>query len=275
MHRAPRVSSPTATRSVPQCDPQSISDTFGIALADVPNGDIKFAEPLPVGECDPWLANFQKILTDGNPTGADPAVFTEVPYQSFLPDIVKTRRRIIDNLAMNPLQSVELNDDGEPQDSLAIPYSFDTSQLAAGDTITVKATLHFRHLPPEFVRGLAAAQQGLTNITPSARIDDPDELTKNLVITDVVSAQTGDGPQLACKGPQNEEGATIVDCIEDVSGIGAVQLNGGASGPGDSTGKFVDPWLAAGVVGAFTVAGALFAGRDRPTRRRRRHPATV
>ena len=157
---------------VPQCDPQSISDTFGIALADVPNGDIKFAEPLPVGECDPWLANFRRSSPTATPPGPT-RQFNEVPYQSFLPDIVKTRRRIIDNLAMNPLQSVELNDDGEPQDSLAIPYSFDTSQ-AAGDTITVKATLHFRHLPPEFVRGRAAAQQGLTNITPSARIDDPE-----------------------------------------------------------------------------------------------------
>ncbi len=199
-----------------------------------------------------------------------------MPYQSFLPDIVKIRERTIDQLKMNALQSVELNDDGQPQDSLAIPYTFDTSQLAAGDAINVKATLHFRHLPPEFVRSLAAAQQGLTNITPSARIDDPDALTKNLVITDVVSAQTGDGPQLACKGPQNEEGATIVDCIGDVSGIGAVELNGGASGPGGSGGRFVDPWLAAGVVGAFTVAGALFAGQDWPTRRRRRRrPATV
>ena len=98
-HRARRVSSPTATTSVPQCDPQSVADTFGMASADVPNGDIEFAEPLPVGECDPWLANFQKILTDGDPTGT--GVFTEVPYQSFLPDIVKTRQRMSTTCAMD------------------------------------------------------------------------------------------------------------------------------------------------------------------------------
>ena len=135
--------------------------------------------------------------------------------------------------------------------------------------------MHFRHLPPEFIRQLAAEQAGLTNITPSARIDDPQALVDNLVITDVVTAETGDGPVLACKGPQNEEGATILSCVQDVSGIGAVNLGSAAPGPGGGPGSFVDPWATAGIVGAFTVAGALFAGRQRPWRRRRPTPVTV
>ena len=61
---------------VPQCDPQSVADTIGADISQVPNGNIKFAEPLPVGECDPWLANFQKILTDGDPSQT--GTFTEV-----------------------------------------------------------------------------------------------------------------------------------------------------------------------------------------------------
>jgi hypothetical protein len=259
---------------LPQCDPQSVADTLGQPLADVANGDIKFAAAQPVGQCDPWLANFQKILTDGDPTNS--GTFTEVPYQSFLPDIVKVRERTVDKLKMNALQSVRLDKTThDPLDKVSIPYTFDTSQLPAGDTITVKATMHFRHLPPEFITQLAEAQQGLTNITPSARIDDPQALIDNLVITDVVTAKTGDGPVLACKGPQNEEGATVLSCVKDVSGIGAVDLSGGAAGPGGSPPRFLDPWLAAAIVGLFTMAGALYAGRDRPRWRRRRRIAAA
>jgi hypothetical protein len=249
---------------VPQCDPQSVADTLGLELADVPNGNIKFAEPLPVGQCDPWLANFQKILTDGDPDQT--GTFTEVAYQSFLKDIVKTRSRMADNLTMAPLQSVRLDKDLQPQDTLTIPYVFDTSQLGGGP-IRVKATMRFRHLPPEFVRSLATEQQALTNITDSARIDDPQALIDNLVITDVVTAQTGDGPVLACTGPQNDAEASIVDCVEDVSGVGAVDVDRGVAG-GGSGGRFVDPWTTALIVGAFAVIGALVAGRRRPWRRR-------
>jgi hypothetical protein len=255
---------------VPQCDPQSVADTLGLALADVPNGDIQFAEPLPVGQCDPWLASFQKILTDGDPSQT--GVFTEVPYQSFLADIVKNRERMADGLPMAPLQSVRLSGDLQPQDSLAIPYVFDTSQLGDGP-ITVKATMRFRHLPPEFIRGLAAEQEALTNITDSARIGDPQALVDNLVITDVVTAETGEGPVLACTGPQNDADASIVDCIEDVSGVGAVNVGGVAVGPGGSSGRFVDPWATALIVGSFAVIGALVAGRRQPWRRRR--PAAI
>ena len=263
---APCASGAVADRGdlVPQCDPQSVADTLGLARGDLPNGNIEFAEPLPVGQCDPWLASFQKILTDGDPNGT--GVFTEVSYQSFLPDIVKIRERMADGLRMDALQSVRLNADGQPQDSLTIPYTFDTSQVDG--PITVKATMRFRHLPPEFIRSLAAEQERLTNITDAARIGDPQTLVDNLVITDVVTAQTGEGPVLACTGPQNDADASIVDCIQDVSGVGAVEVGGGAVGPVGGSGPFVDPWATALIVGAFAAAGALVAGRQQPWRRR-------
>lgn len=255
---------------VPQCDPQSVADTTGADLSTVPNGNIKFTEPLPVGQCDPWLASFQKILTDGDPTGS--GTFTEVAYQSFLPDIVKLRQRMVDGLVMAPLQPTRLNNDThEPQNSITIPYVFDTSQLDAGDDITVQAKMRFRHLPPEFITSLANEQQGLTNITDAARINDPQALINNLVITDVVTAETGDGPVLACKGPQNDPDASIVSCIQEQTGVGAVEIGGTAILPG-SNGRFADPWATALIVGAFAVIGALVARRQRPWRR---HPISA
>ena len=144
---------------------------LGVDPSTVANANIAFAEPLPPGQCDPWLANFQKILSDGDPN--QDGTFVEVPYQSFLPDIVKVRQRMIDNLKMDALQSTRLIEkDGVLQSAnqLAIPYEF---IAPAAGSITVTATMHFRHLPPEFIRSLAAAQQGLTNVTPSALISDP------------------------------------------------------------------------------------------------------
>ncbi|MEO5898575.1 MAG: hypothetical protein ABIR68_00425, partial [Ilumatobacteraceae bacterium] len=56
-------------------------------------------------------------------------------------------------------------------------------------------------------------------------------------------------------------------CVEDVSGISAVDLGGGAAGAAPRSGPFTDPWLTALIVGAFTMAGALHAGRRAPWRR--------
>lgn len=249
---------------VPQCDPASVAGVLGIPVADVPNGNIDFAEPVPAEQCDPWLANFQKILTDGDPNGT--GVFTEVAYQSFLPDIVKTRQRMVDGLVMAPLQSVRLVEDpatGELVDamSLAIPYVFDTSALAPGEQLTVSATMHFRHLPPEFVRGLAEEQLLLDNVTESARIDDPDALTRNLTITDVVTAETGAGAIVACEGPQNDPDATILDCLEPVDGAEAVEIALPSDHPPLSQGP-TEPAVAAITVGGLTALGG-FLGRRR------------
>ena len=247
---------------VPQCDPASVAQTVG--NANVANANIKFADAAPVADCDPWLANFQKILTDGDPNKT--GVFTEVPYQTFLADIVKVRERVVDKLKMNALQSVRLVADaqGVLQDatSLSIPYTF---QAPLGVPLKVTATMHFRHLPPEFVRGLAKEQEFLDNITASARITDPEALIKNLVVTDVVSASTGEGAVLGCKGPQNVAGATILSCVEPVSGNGAVD----AAGFNPHAGLAVErshPFATASVVGGFTMLGGLVGFRRRPRR---------
>jgi hypothetical protein len=252
---------------LPQCDPADVAAVLGVDPSTVANGNILFAEPVPADTCDPWLANFQKILTDGDPTGS--GTFKEVAYQSFLPDIVKLRQRIVDGKVMKPLQSVREEIDpatGQfaPADTTQIPYTFDTKGLAPGEQIVVTATMHFRHLPPEFIRGLAEEQKTLTNITPSARLDDPDKLIENLVVTDVVTATSGNGEVLACPGPQNQVGATVLSCIKPVSGDGAVQV---AAAPAPAS-RTTPPLLAAIVVGGFTMCGALVADRTRRPRRR-------
>jgi hypothetical protein len=263
---APCISGEVADRGdpVPQCDPASLAASLGVERSTVPNGAIEFTDALPVGECDPWLANFQKILTDGDPDGD--GVFTEVAYQSFLPDIVKVRERVVDRLRMDALQSTRLVDDGagglRTADSLSIPYEFDA---APGTPIIVTATMHFRHLPPEFIRSLAREQRRLDNVTPSARIDDPEALVANLAITPFVTARTGDGEVLACEGPQNDEGATILDCLENQRGLAAVDLDAAAAAS-HSPPAAPSP-LTASIVGLFAVAGVLAAqhwGRRRP-----------
>ena len=77
------------------------------------------------------------------------------------------------------------------------------------------ATLRFRHLPPYFVTGLAEANAEAERIPEQAKIDDPEELLGNMVVTDVVTAQTGDEAVLACNGPQNDPGGTIFNCLGD------------------------------------------------------------
>jgi hypothetical protein len=83
-----------------QCDPASIQQALAtdptlngqpVDLGKTPNIDIKFSAAFPANDCDPWLTNYQKILTDGDPNKT--GIFTEVAYQSFLPDIVKLRTR--------------------------------------------------------------------------------------------------------------------------------------------------------------------------------------
>jgi hypothetical protein len=228
------IDSPQAL--LPQCDPQSVATALGTSLDKVANGNIVFAAALPVGQCDPYLANFQKILTDGDPTGdADGVSFKEVTYQSFLPDIVKTRQRVVDKLPMAPLQPTRRVKDAKTgqfvdADSIVIPYQFDTSAVDPGTSIKVTAKLRFRHLPPEFITGLAAEQQTLTNVPKDALIN-PDKLLANLVVNDVVTATGGQDAQLACSGPQNDPNDTILACVKPVSGDGAVHFTKAAQKP--------------------------------------------
>ncbi len=257
---------------LPQCDPNSVAKAEGTTVDKVPDGNIAFAAALPADQCDPYLANFQKILTDGDP--GNTGIFKEVTYQSFLADIVKTRHRVVDNLAMAPLQPTRLVKDASGAlvdgSAIDIPYKFDTSKLKAGSKITVTAKLRFRHLPPEFITGLAAEQQQLTNVPKSALID-PNQLLHNLVITDVVSAKIGQQPQLACEGPQNDPSATILTCVKPVSGDGAVPLDKRSTSKTDTTtgitGMIHRP-VPSGVALALLLSLSIWFAR-----RPRRHPA--
>jgi hypothetical protein len=242
---------------LPQCDPVSVAEALGVGLQEVFNDNIDFTAARRVGDCDPWLANFQKILTDGDPDGD--GIFTEVAYQSFLKDIVKTRQRTIDGLGMRQLEATRLIEvDGVLQNgtALAIPYEF---VVPPGESITVTATMRFRHLPPEFITSLADEQEQLDNVTDSARILDADELIGNLVVSDVVTAESGEGDVLACEGPQNERGATILDCLELPVGDDAVDTASAVPVPG-VPGRQIP---SAVIVGGFAVAGAAIAQRGR------------
>jgi hypothetical protein len=91
-----------------QCDPLSVKAVNPRFRGDE---NIRFATSFRADDCDPWLANFQKILTDGDPDGD--GVFNEVAFQSFLPDIVKVRTRTALQLPMNELQPVRLRADAK------------------------------------------------------------------------------------------------------------------------------------------------------------------
>ena len=215
----------SAQEELRQCDPASIQQAL---IADptlngqpfdpgtVGNLTVEFTAAFPANDCDPWLTNYQKILTDGDPTGG--GTFVEVPYQAFLPNIVKIRERVATQQPMrtlDPIRQVEVDGVLVDQSSDSYDYFFDTAALPPDTEIIVTATLRFRHLPPYFVTGLAEANAEAERIPEEAKIDDPEELLSNMVITDVVTAQTGDEAVLACNGPQNDPGGTIFDCLGD------------------------------------------------------------
>jgi hypothetical protein len=133
------------------CDPIALE---GIGLKPSKNDELVKLNPLsvaPLSGCDPYLTNFQKILTDGDKN--EDRVFEEVPYQSLLPDIVKTRVRVSDQQPMDALNNTILGNDGEPHDSASFEYIFDLADFD-GENVTVTAIMHFRHLPPYFIKAL-------------------------------------------------------------------------------------------------------------------------
>ena len=119
-----------------------------------------------------------------------------------------------------------------------------------------------------FIRGLAKEQEFLDNVTDSARIGDPEPLVKNLVVTDIVTASTGQGAVLACEGPQNSSTATILECVKPVSGNGAVDASGFNPHAGLAAERS-HPVATAAVVGGFTMMGGLVGIGRRPRRARR------
>jgi Cytochrome c554 and c-prime len=125
----------------------------------------------PLDDCDPWLTNLQKILTDGG----DDGVATEVAFQSFRPNIVRFRKRTFalgdgSQQVMAPL---------DPDESDSYDYLFDASKVQ-GEDVDVTATLRLRHLPPYFVKAFDDTGTYAEGI--SSR-----ELLENMTIVDVAS----------------------------------------------------------------------------------------
>jgi hypothetical protein len=222
-----------------QCDPTAVLDSLNGAVASggkgkdvtIPNTNIKFSDGATVGndKCDPWLTNFQKILTDGDPnqTGTK----TEVPWQSFVPNLVQLRGRVADGTIVKDLQPVRLAvaADGKTSEQETGTYNYmffvPDSLIAQGispDDIQITATMRFRHLPPYFVTGLSQAQKDIKkegfNVPAGADITDKskvDFLLSHMTIATVGSATSGGDETLACdKGPQNDKGGTILDCLD-------------------------------------------------------------
>ena len=97
--------------------------------------DDDFAGSFGPDECDPWLANFQKILTDGNPDGDN--VRQEVPYQPVLPDAVKIRAQVATG---HP-------DAGAPARAAARRWPTARSRTARSSTVPYFFDLLERHRP--------------------------------------------------------------------------------------------------------------------------------
>jgi hypothetical protein len=136
-----RIETPDCGSGILESDQDDLKpcDTVALGLA---NSDIRLTKPSPLDDCDPWLTNFQKILTDGDPDGD--GEFLEVPYQSLLPAIVKLAVRVVDQQPMAPIKAGEVS---------RFDYAFAVEE-EVGEDVTVEAVLRFRHLSPYFLRGL-------------------------------------------------------------------------------------------------------------------------
>jgi len=210
--RVPLVA-PAGFPSVPAVSGRVDGPAGDLPQCETSNPDVRFAAAFAPGECDPWLVNFQKILTDGTPD--DQGRVDEVPYQAFLPAIVRDRNRAVDNQRIASLDPAWVDPNtGEvkPPGETAFGYTFDTRGLPAGEPIVVTARLRFRHVPPDFVRALAKRVKALRDVPESARID-ARALLRQLVITDVMRARSGEGLVQSCAGPQNVGGGSIFDCL--------------------------------------------------------------
>ena len=126
-----------------QCDSAAVAKLVGSAGVTIPNLDVSFSNPFPANDCDPWLSNFQKILTDGDPdqTGTK----KEVAFQSFVPNLVQVRGRVATGDLMKDLQPVRLDATTlERQDTGTFNYTFfvpDSLNIASPDDIVVSAKM--------------------------------------------------------------------------------------------------------------------------------------
>jgi len=216
-----------------QCDSAEVADVAGDVGIVFPNTDVAFTKPFPADNCDPWLSNFQKILTDGDPDQT--GTLTEAAFQSFVPNLVQIRGRVATGDQMADLQPVRLNDNGERRDTANLNYTFfvpDELNVSSPDDIIVTAKMRVRHLPPYFVEGLAAEQQNMIdagfNVPEGAQIFDDEnhptrleDLLSHMTVTEAGAASSPESGQqaeetLACdKGAQNIEGGSILDCVDN------------------------------------------------------------
>ena len=121
------------------------------------------AAPAPLSDCDPWLTNFQKILTDGDPGGS--GQFVEVAYQSLLPDIVKLQTRVADQQIMRTLKAYDDPTTEVDDRELTFAYAFDTRPVR-GQDVVVAVRFNLRHLPPYFLRALDGLETGGLQAVP-------------------------------------------------------------------------------------------------------------
>lgn len=170
-----QIDSPQA--ELKTCDPLALAE---IGLKPSKNDELVKLNPLsvsPLIACDPYLTNFQKILTDADFNGD--GLFEEVSYQSARADVVKTRVRTFDQQAMDALNTTILIN-GEPHDSASYEYVFNVTNLQ-GETIIITATMHFRHLPPYFIKDLNDNYpNGIT----------ADDLLANMTVVDIVTVES-------------------------------------------------------------------------------------
>jgi hypothetical protein len=174
-------------QDLPYCDASNIAADphfQGVQLADS-TIDLAPGASQPPGKCDPWLASWQKILTDGPPPPAG-KVRHEVAYQSIQANIVATRHRVFLDTAMQPMAppNVDANDVFAPEQFPPLRYDFRLAdkqagyRLKPGDTVRITATLEFRHFPPYFIRNLGEQSPYPDGITP-------DQLIRNLRVVDM------------------------------------------------------------------------------------------
>ena len=173
-----------------QCQPADVASTLGLdsgqmlqdqaqgkAPVDTTTGiemqnlDVHLNGTAPVTGCDPWLTNFQKILTDGDPQAkaADDPTQTEtsqeVAYQSFVPNLVHVRGRVADGQLVTDLQPVRLAPDPtdpsklDSQDTDLFQYTFLVPNGVDPNSVVVNAKMEFRNIPPYFVTQLAQDQR--------------------------------------------------------------------------------------------------------------------
>jgi hypothetical protein len=175
----------SAQEDLPYCQPRDL-EQFD-ANATVGNDDIILAPGAtkPPGTCDPYLASWQKILTDRPAAEASKdKPRPEVQFQNKVADIVAIRDRVFGNTPMIPMDApgvkpkVKLKRVGDTE---TFPYVFALGGAAAGDDIEVTATLRFRHTSPYFLRSLGDFYPpGIT----------ADDLIKNLTVVDMRTAST-------------------------------------------------------------------------------------